>query len=1020
MANEVLSRDDLFEKGLAEMAIQDLKSFNNILEQTENSLKTLGQQFSKSFEALDLSKSKDIEKLEKLTLKTVKAEEQLTQVRQKRQKVNKALAIQTDEEVKARLRFQKVQKTQRDLLRAEITLQEEQVKSLKDLREQNKALRVVRDSLDFKTQAADIEQLNNQIDANNAIIEGNVDQLTQQKIGIGRYREGVDEAIKANAELFQSFGPLGDILQVVTEQFVNLTDSQEEQAEQSKENEENTNRFSKSLKNLGKAAGAVGFAAVIAVLGVLIGQFRETQRGAILFESVLQQTLNTIRVTAGFVFEQLSLRFQRISEGISEFTNKILRAALQLDEFFGIDRTKELEQLNKELSASADNLERIETALDASNARDLNAELAETNTRVDALVESQFKLSNLRAQEAINIQRQLNLEERLLLIQEDDTRSFIERQEAAAELLKILKSSTSAANIELSTSREALDIARERAQISLRQANVPQERIDQLLDEKSLAQAILSDQELIENINIQVFEELKDAEVGYLEATGAASIQKLEVQQTRRKLLFNEVEQELDFLIDGNEQIKTTNEQRINDERANLKEREALLQETIDLIANSNEAVLNEVAKTVEGLEGVDIAAAFEEADGNVSKLNESLKELGLAEIPINRLRELFIEIQAQSRDFVELANSIEKVKNETVALEKDIAAQLQILNDSTIRSEEQLNEALEELAAERLQNEIDTIRAEIRATEAGSAERLRLINELNDLLIEQKKVELEAEKEKQDALTEEAKKGEEERRELLNESIRFAEQISKQISERRLAAIDSELQAVQNAQDVLIAQIESGNDAANASITELSRREAELRQQEEEELRKQQQRELVIAGIKAFAANTENDPDGALGKTVNDVTLLLGILRGIQGFYEGTEHVGKSLGKPHLNTQKDGYVVRVDGSERILGAKHSAQIPSHITNQQVVDAVKRQYSINMSDMPKMSNYSVAPDGNIVNVNVDNKGVERAVRNIKFPVQDMKVDEYAKIIKYMIEEDNRKKIKRERLKNLTI
>jgi hypothetical protein len=45
-----------------------------------------------------------------------------------------------------------------------------------------------------------------------------------------------------------------------------------------------------------------------------------------------------------------------------------------------------------------------------------------------------------------------------------------------------------------------------------------------------------------------------------------------------------------------------------------------------------------------------------------------------------------------------------------------------------------------------------------------------------------------------------------------------------------------------------------------------------------------------------------------------------------LAGFYEGTDDVGKSLGKPQLSG-KDGHIVRVDGKEQIWSAKDRAAV---------------------------------------------------------------------------------------------
>lgn len=69
--------------------------------------------------------------------------------------------------------------------------------TIKELRDQNKLLNKLRNDTNVLTEEgqAELKLLNDQLDANNALIKENVDQYTKQKIGIGDYAGGIREAL---------------------------------------------------------------------------------------------------------------------------------------------------------------------------------------------------------------------------------------------------------------------------------------------------------------------------------------------------------------------------------------------------------------------------------------------------------------------------------------------------------------------------------------------------------------------------------------------------------------------------------------------------------------------------------------------------------------------------------------------------------------------------------------------------------------------------------------------------------
>jgi len=104
-----------------------------------------------------------------------------------------------------------LQETETRHARMDIVLNQE-VKTIAQARAQNKELNKLRNTTNLTTAEgiAEVEKLNNALDANNAFIKDNVDAYTQQKINIGNYKDSITEAL-SELNLFE--GGLGGIQQ---------------------------------------------------------------------------------------------------------------------------------------------------------------------------------------------------------------------------------------------------------------------------------------------------------------------------------------------------------------------------------------------------------------------------------------------------------------------------------------------------------------------------------------------------------------------------------------------------------------------------------------------------------------------------------------------------------------------------------------------------------------------------------------------------------------------------------------
>lgn len=120
------------------------------------------------------------------------------------------------------------------------------------------------------------------------------------------------------------------------------------------------------------------------------------------------------------------------------------------------------------------------------------------------------------------------------------------------------------------------------------------------------------------------------------------------------------------------------------------------------------------------------------------------------------------------------------------------------------------------------------------------------------------------------------------------------------------------------------------GVQTASDSIAYEERKEKELERKQDQIAKRQQRRQLATSAIGAFNSQIQagKSPQQALLMTGAEMAALIAMISAFPTFYEGTEEgtIADKLGKPHLKG-KDGYMIRVDGAEKVFKPEHTAMI---------------------------------------------------------------------------------------------
>lgn len=200
------------------------------------------------------------------------------------------LAKAETERVKQQKLVQKEQKKQKLTVEEAIELSKTQAKTINEARAQNSALRqVIQDlNLEDEEQLKIVRQLNATIDDNNNMIKRNSDELTQNKMTVGDYKEQVKLSIIELKNSGLNMNSVGIVAKGFAENLSKDFSSAWKMASQG------GTMFVGVLKLVRTALLATGIGAIIAALASLAAMFTRTQKGVELFGKAWAS------VTAGF------------------------------------------------------------------------------------------------------------------------------------------------------------------------------------------------------------------------------------------------------------------------------------------------------------------------------------------------------------------------------------------------------------------------------------------------------------------------------------------------------------------------------------------------------------------------------------------------------------------------------------------------------------------------------------------------------------------------------------------------
>lgn len=585
------------------------------------------------------------------------------------------------------------------------------------------------------------------------------------------------------------------------------------------------------------------FVALFAMLNKLVESFKKTEEGitfmnqasAVLngtmnvlvkisqsvynyFKAVFNDPVGWIKNMGKMLYQNIVARFEAIPK-LGKSAYNVLKAVFDLD----------ADALKQALEESGKALVTIGTGLETEQIKEYGNAIKELTQDIKDQVDAFTELANARRQTRIanrELEKQiadLSAQEQLLqAVADDATRSFKEREEAAAK---------------------ADALTKQRASIQLQMAKQNLQYINTEIDLKKKAGQV--DDELLDS-QVDAYKEVKEAEAEYRLAVQDNTKRINELKQDR-------LEKDLDILIDGFDNQKTINERLIADENKTFDERRKILEETRKL---SDDSFAKQI-ETIQKFTGVQVEASELIAEQDAIALNQRIRSLGLSEIIEGRLLEIVRDRKTAIQDLNEaekdLNDAEKKANDEKAKQQKELYKKEQeIIEQEYDRrlSEIDLLKATEnEKTKLKLQAEKERLSKLLELAEAGQTTLSNIEIDTLRNTIAKVKQEIDTESKKSDNKDIYDLMGiklDDDKKQMIADSVGFSIGQLQSILDAQLQIKEQMLQAAQEetdaAKDRVAKEIEARNNGyANDVAT--AQKELELAKQKEEKALKEKQK---------------------------------------------------------------------------------------------------------------------------------------------------------------------------------
>ena len=217
-------------------------------------------------------------------------------------------------------------------------------------------------------------------------------------------------------------------------------------------------------------------------------------------------------------------------------------------------------------------------------------------------------------------------------------------------------------------------------------------------------------------------------------------------------------------------------------------------------------------------------------------------------------------------------------------------------------------------------------------------------------------------------------------------DSINALQQFSNDRNAIKMREIEKDIELSKRRETELQAIALQGSEDAKNNIAFERRRQAELERERRRQIEAQKRTELGLSVLKAYQSNVERDPNGALKRTLTDISVLSGAIRSLPSFEKGTENTGKQC---NGIDGRGGFLSVLHPEERVMTKGQNKKVGG-LSNEELSD-IAWMYNIGL-----LKNATEVKTD--VNLNELNSNVKELISVVKSrPTQSIDIDVVKKL-----------------------
>lgn len=217
----------------------------------------------------------------------------------------------------------------------------------------------------------------------------------------------------------------------------------------------------------------------------------------------------------------------------------------------------------------------------------------------------------------------------------------------------------------------------------------------------------------------------------------------------------------------------------------------------------------------------------------------------------------------------------------------------------------------------------------------------------------------------------------------------------------RKEELIDKEISLSKDRQQQLTELAKKGIEDANDNLAFEQRKQAELELKKQKQQQKAKLVELGLNALKTYTTKLENKDKNPLGSTIKDISFLTAFIRTLPAFYDGTENTGKGGDVDN----KGGFLSVLHPNERVMTAEQNKAL-NGLSNNDIVTIA----NLWKANLIKPIEKPLSNSSNSINSIDIKQAIIDGFKTIEIPAKDVEFNKLTGIVSEIVTQGQNKKI----------